>query len=120
MKKWIVLVLALAVIIIASPSFAAEGGTKGASAQAYEHASDNAIFNRVGDWFATRGKSEEEKNVIMAERRAKRATERVQKELEKRNKELAKETKKAQKTAQEKTQKVKDQMKGMKKGLGAK
>ena len=120
MKKWIVLVLALAAIIITSSSFAAEGGAKGASAQAYEHASDNAIFNRVGDWFATRGKSEPEKSAILAERKAKRAVDRAQKELEKRNKELAKETKKAQKAADKQTKKVKDQMKGMKKGLRAK
>ena len=52
---------------------------KGANEQAYEHASDNAIFNRVGDWFATVGKSKEEKESILAERKAKRATQKAEK-----------------------------------------
>jgi len=73
---------------------------KGASPAAYEHASDQAIFNRVGDWFATIGKSPEEKEAILAERRAKRAAEKAEKEAEKAKKQTEKETRAAKKEAE--------------------
>lgn len=31
--------------------YAAPSGEKGASAKAYEHASDQSVFNRTSDWF---------------------------------------------------------------------
>ena len=51
---------------------AADGGQSGASASAYQHASDEAVFNRIGDWFATLGKSGFEKDSILVQRRTAR------------------------------------------------
>ena len=65
----------------AAPGYAAKE-SPGASATAYEHASDEAIFYRVGDWFATLGKSNEEKQAAIAERRARRLVKRTQENLE--------------------------------------
>lgn len=86
-------------LISGIPAFAAE---KGASEKAYEHASDQSIFNRVGDWFATIGKSPEEKEKILAERKAKRAAKRAEIEA-----------KKAQKKAKEEKEKIKGKMKDL-------
>jgi len=80
MKRLAVILL---LTLITGPVFAAKGGEKGASTQAYEHASEQSIFNRVSDWFVTIGKSEEEKAKILAERKAKRAQKQAEKELEK-------------------------------------
>jgi len=108
MKRIVAVMLILCLVIACTPAFAARGSRRGASAQAYEHASDEAIFNRVGDWFATRGKSEEEKAKILTERKAKRAAKRAEKEAKKTQKEAEKKIKKSQKKAN----------KGIKKKLG--
>jgi hypothetical protein len=76
------------------PAYAAQ---KGASQTAMEKASDEAIFHRVGDWFATRGKSPEEAKAIKAERKAQRAAKRAQKEADRAKKEAEKQAKRAQK-----------------------
>ncbi|MCA9408900.1 MAG: hypothetical protein KC733_09430 [Candidatus Omnitrophica bacterium] len=68
-----------------SPAFAAKDG-KGASDQAYEHANENAVFNQVGDWFATVGKSDEEKARIKAQRKAERKVKHAEKKAKKRRK----------------------------------
>jgi hypothetical protein len=109
MKKIIISFLILSFLVGMTPVYAAQGGTKGASSRAYEHASDQAVFHRISDWFATRGKSDQEKQAILAERKAKRAAKRLQKEAEKKKKQLKKEAKKAQK-------KIRKQQKGSKKG----
>lgn len=83
MRKYIVFLLAFAVLVVAAPSYAAAGDVKGQS--------NEGIAARVGDWFATRGKSDAEKKAILAERKAKRAVEQSQKSA-------AKEVKKAEKT----------------------
>lgn len=99
MKKLIVILIIFSLIAIPSVSFAAKGGERGASEQAYEHASDQAVFHRVGDWFATVGKSKEEKDKIKAERRAKREAERIRKEAEKQAEGIKQDTeKKSQET----------------------
>ena len=94
MKKIVALMVILALALTAMPAFAAKGGTRGASQKAYENASDKAVFNRVGDWFATRGKSPEEKEAIIAERDAKRAAKKAEKEAKKLEKQAKKEAKK--------------------------
>ena len=94
-------------VFSATASFAAKDA-KGASAQAQEHASENAIFNRVGDWFATIGKSEEEKEKIIAERKVERAAKRAEKEVKKAAKQAGEKMKKGKKDLDAK----------MKKGLG--
>jgi len=112
MKRLIVFFIAIALILSTVPVFGAQG-RKGASDRALERASDEAIFHRVGDWFATRGKSESEKKAIIAERKAKRAAKRAQKEAEKKKRNLEKEARKAEK-------KVRKEAKALKKGLGKK
>ena len=96
MRKIVTILIALVLIIASNSVFGAEGGEKGASDKAYEHASEEAIFHRIGDWFSTIGKSEEEKAAIIAERKAKRATLRAQKEAEKLQRKLQKGMKKTQ------------------------
>ena len=122
----IILVLMLAVPSI---SFGAPDGRKGASDKAYEHASDQSIFNRTGDWFATIGKSEEEKATIKAERVAERKAKRLEKgkkekkekagkmkqekrgEAEKVKKEKMKKAEKIKKEKMEKAEKMKKEKK---------
>ncbi|HQP10313.1 MAG TPA: hypothetical protein PKV41_02880 [Candidatus Omnitrophota bacterium] len=101
MKKTLMLVLAALVVLFTAPSFAQQG-SKGASAQAYEHASDEAVFNRVGDWFATIGKSEEEKAAIKAQRRAEREAKRIEKEAKKKAQQAEEEMEKQKKNINEK------------------
>jgi len=64
------------------PVLAADGGQRGASASAYQHASDEAVFTRIGDWFATLGKSGFEKDSILLQRRTARAARRTQQAIE--------------------------------------
>jgi len=101
MRRILTAVIVISLILTSVPVFAAQG-RKGASDRALERASDEAIFHRVGDWFATIGKSEEEKEAIIAERKAKRAAKRVQKELEKQERKAGKEAEKAEKKMKEK------------------
>ena len=110
MKRIIVSVLVLSLVMISMPALAAQGGTKGASQKAVENASDEAVFNRVGDWFATVGKSPEEKEKILAERKAQRVKKRAEKEAEKLKREAEKETKKMGKQADKKTKKAEKQI----------
>jgi len=108
MKKMLIFLLAITLLLAATPAFSAPAGVKGASAKALENASDEAVFHRVGDWFATVGKSDTEKKAIIAERKAKRAALRAQKKLEKQKRLAEKKANKAQKKAGKK-------MKGLKK-----
>ena len=97
MKKNLTLILCtLALVILITPAYAAKG-RKGASDQAYKNASDDAMFNRTGDWFATIGKTDAEKEKIIAERREIRAQKRVQKEARKQERETEREQKRLQK-----------------------
>lgn len=113
MKKTAVIMFLLVCIVITVPVFSAEGGKKGASPKAYEQASENAIFNRVGDWFATVGKSREEKAKVLEERKAERAAKRIEKEGRKAEKQAEKEAKKVQKKAEKLSRKVKRKGKGV-------
>lgn len=61
----------------------AQDKPKGASETAQEKASDQAIFNRVTDWFATVGKSSEEKDRILTERKAKRLQQKAERGAQK-------------------------------------
>jgi len=89
---------------------------KGASETAQEKASDQAIFNRVGDWFATIGKSNEEKAKVKAERQAKRNSKKAEKEARKNVKEAEKAAKQVRDDVEGKKKKAEKQMKGSKKG----
>ncbi len=103
MKKVVACIIVLALFAACTPAFAAQT-QKGASTQALEKASDEAVFHRIGDWFATIGKTDAEKKQIIAERKAKRVAIRAQKEAAKAQKELEKQMKKTQET-------IKQQMK---------
>ncbi|MGD9015697.1 MAG: hypothetical protein PVI33_06720 [Candidatus Omnitrophota bacterium] len=105
MKRLIGIVIVLSLILSACPAFAAKGGEKGASARAYERASEQAVFHRISDWFATIGKSKEEKAKILQERKAKRAAKQAEKEARK-AKEQAEQT---AEEAAEKAEKAKEE-----------
>jgi len=102
MKKAIAVLLVICLVLSAVPAFAAP---KGASARALERASDQSVFNRTTDWFATRGKNDQEKAAILVERKAKRAAKRAEKEVKKQKKIMEKEAKKAQKATKAKMKK---------------
>lgn len=112
MKKVLVFLLISTLFIGILPTFAAQG-RKGASDRALERASDEAVFHRVGDWFATRGKTKEEKEAIIAERKTKRAATRAQKEAEKKKKMAEKQLRKKEKM-------MNKQANALKKGRAAK
>lgn len=111
MKKIVVFLIALSLVAIYCPAYSAPLGEKGASPSAYEHASDQSIFNRTTDWFATVGKSPEEKEKIKAERSAQRAAKRAEKEAKKAQKELEKKSKEAGKEVEKSQKKMKDKLK---------
>jgi len=58
------------------------------------YANDNVI-DKTGDWWATRGKQEPEKGLILAQRRAERAAKKADKEMKKATKNMQKDMKKA-------------------------
>jgi len=64
-----------------TPALAADGGQSGASVSAYQHASDEAVFTRIGDWFSTLGKSGFERDAILVQRRAARTARRTQRAM---------------------------------------
>jgi len=104
----LVAVLLLFVFLETKEVFSAEKGEKGASTQAYEHASENAIFNRVSDWFTTIGKSKEEKEAMIAERKTKRATRRAEKEAQKATRKAERERERERKREKERERKIEE------------
>lgn len=100
-KKLILLGVMLVVLFSFTSAFAEGKGYKGANQQAIENANENAIFNRVSDWFATIGKSPVDKARIKAERKAARAEKMAQKEAEKAKKEKKEKREKKEKKAKE-------------------
>ena len=60
-----------------------------------EAASQDTVMDRVSDWFAVFGKSEDEKNLILAQRRSRRIAARMQKEAEESMKQFNKKMKEA-------------------------
>ncbi|MFO8052887.1 MAG: hypothetical protein R6U54_02865 [Candidatus Omnitrophota bacterium] len=101
MKKLILVFTALVFLTISAPVFSAEDGKKGASSKAQEQASQQSIFNRVGDWFATVGKSEEKKKKILKERKQKRAQEKAEEKAEKMQRKAEEKAEKAKEKAEE-------------------
>lgn len=104
--------LLAAAILLSAPAYAAKWGEKGASTEAYEHASEKAVFHRVSDWFATRGKSETERQAIIAERDAKRAAQRAEKEARRVARELERDTKGTRVEIEKQTEKAKKELRG--------
>ncbi len=60
------------------------------SSRAYGGTGDETFMSRTSDWFATLGKTQEEKYRIKTKRRAARKIKKAKKAIEKRKKELAK------------------------------
>ena len=87
MKKSLSAILVLACLFSVLPVYAHDE-VKGANPSAYEHASDESIFIRVSDWFATVGKPEDEKGMIIAERRMNRVGKQAGKKMKKFGKDL--------------------------------
>lgn len=110
MKRFIISFVAVLFVLTNLLVYAGEGGEKGASSKAYEHASENAVFNRVSDWFATLGKSKEEKAKMLEERKAERAAKRAEKEAKKLKKKAEEEAEEAKEEAEEKAEKVKEKV----------
>jgi len=115
MKKLSALIVIL-VLILSPLAFSEKGEEKGACEAALKNASDEAIFNRASDWFATIGKSGEEKEAALAERKLARAKKRAEKEAAKAQKQAQKEAKKAEKAAKDAMDKASGDAK---KGFGA-
>lgn len=97
MKKILAAILVVLFTATSVPVYAAPFGEKGPSSTAVENASSDSVIDRVGDWIATRGKSQSEKDQILLQRRTERAAKRVQKAAENAQKEMAKEAKNMQK-----------------------
>ncbi len=94
MFKKLCLLMIISVFVFGGTSVYAE---KGASVAGLEHASDEAVFNRVSDWFATVGKSPEEKQVVLAKRKAARIAKKAEKRAKAKTKEAEKGMKEAKK-----------------------
>ena len=63
------------------------------SSTAYGGTKDDTIFSRVSDWFATAGKTQKEKYLIKAQRRADRKIKKAKKAIARRKRALAKKRK---------------------------
>ncbi len=120
MKRILFVVALMACVSFSMPALAQDAAqkAKGASQEAYEHADDNAIFNRTTDWFATIGKSGAEKEKILAERKAERAVKRAEKEAKKAQQKAGEEMKKAGKELDEAGAKAQKKMEGASKQAG--
>ena len=106
MKKLVVLAILVCFVFSAVPALPTYAqGKSGVSASAV---SDDSVIDKIGDWFATRGKSDAEKQKILAERKMKRMAERTQRKLEK-------EQKKASRELNKQKNQMQKGMKGMKK-----
>jgi Skp family chaperone for outer membrane proteins len=120
MKKLSALII-VSLFALTSLAIAAPEGEQGAADEALKCANDQAVFNRIPDWFATVGKSAEEKEKIMAEKKALRTQKRADKEAKKAEKQARKEAQKAEKEAEKAMEKAKDDAdeagKEMKKGF---
>ena len=78
-RKAIMGIMAVLMVAAAVPVFASE--SSGAR---------DSIIDKVGDWFATIGKSDVDKQIIIADRRTKRILRHTQHELEETNKKARK------------------------------
>ena len=90
------IIILVLILVVPGFSYGAPEGGKGAS--------DQAIFNRVGDWFAAVGKSEEERAAIKAERKAKREAKRLEKEARKNKEKIEEKIRARKKKADKKMQ----------------
>ncbi|MCK5013972.1 MAG: hypothetical protein KAS66_09140 [Candidatus Omnitrophica bacterium] len=94
-KKIITGVLLIALTGLVSPVNAQLGNKGGYTTGAYSELDANGTYlERVSDWFATVGKSKEEKAVIKSQRRAARKINNAQRLIARKKKEIEKKKKK--------------------------
>lgn len=114
MKMKIFIMLA-AVFLCTAGANAAPDGQKGASEKAHEHANEQSIFKRVGNWFDGLGKSDEEKEAIKAEKKAKKMKAEMERLAEKKadqkEKKAKKEAKERQKAMEEEAEQMREKVK---------
>ena len=79
MRNFFIVLLVLSFALTA-PVFAAQDAGVGAIAKSADKASQDTWIDQAGDWFATLGKSEEDREFIITQRRADRFAQRVQTE----------------------------------------
>ena len=84
MKSRIVCLIIAFLINSVLPAYA------GYSSTAYGGTKDETMLSRVSDWFATVGKSQDEKYIIKAQRRAERKKRKAMKAIAENKKKLAK------------------------------
>lgn len=82
MKKVLTVPIMVFALMASSPTYAQRGSN------AYGGAAEETVLDKTGDWFATVGKSQEEKNRIKLERRAARKIKKAQKAIEKKKKQI--------------------------------
>jgi hypothetical protein len=114
MKKFIAIVIVFIFVLSAMPVFAQTPPKRppAPSQRAYEKASEKSAFNRAGDWFATVGKSDEEKAKIIAERDAQRAVKHAEKQAKRLQKQAEGQAKGIQQTTRQHTQQKTQQQAG--------
>ena len=74
MKKWVSFVLVFLFAVIALPVYA---DTDSANGHAYAYGQEDSILDKVSDWVATIGKSDQEKDQLVAERQMDRVMKRT-------------------------------------------
>ena len=109
MKKLIVLIALACFVLSAVPALPAYA--QGKSAISSKELTDDSVIDKVGDWFATRGKSDAEKQKMLSQRKADRVARRAQKKIEKQKKQADKKLEQQKKSMQKARQ-------DLKKGLG--
>lgn len=108
MKKLVILAVLVCFVFSAMPAVSSHA--QGKSGVSSSSIADDSAIDKIGDWFATRGKSDAEKQKMLAERKMKRVAERAQKKAERGQKE-------AQKQMQKQKKEMNKSMKQMQKGL---
>lgn len=113
MKRLFIFCLAFSFIMFFRPLFAAE---QAVNTEISPKAAGPSILDKLGDWFATFGKSVEEKAKILQERQEKINAEQTAKEIEAYQEKAQSEVQKAQEkaaqeiaTAEEKAKKIEEQ-----------
>ena len=109
MKKAAVLVVLICFAFCAVPAL--DSYAQGKSAISSKELTDDSVVDKVGDWFATRGKSDAEKQKMLSQRKANRVARRAQKKIEWQKKQADKKLEQQKKSMQKARQ-------DLKKGLG--
>jgi len=84
MKKLLALAVLVCFALSAVPAL--EACAQGKSTVSSKELTDDSVVDKVGDWFATRGKSDAEKQKLLAQRKANRVVARAQKKIERQKK----------------------------------